>query len=143
VIYQYDSPLTYSLIATNVPLSTSQAAAYAAAGYKNVRTTQDNLFFGERGAGEFEDQHQFDFGLTYAVPILGSLAPWVKLEVYNVANSDALRGFDTVVTADANSPKDAQGLPTGFIQGANFGNARSITDYQVPREYRLSAGFRF
>src|SRR5262249_18024430 len=53
-------------------------------------------------------------------------------------------------TADPNSPKDANGLPTGYIQGANFGKA--VQDNQFPqpipatnggRLIRFAFGFRF
>jgi hypothetical protein len=70
--------------------------------------------------------------------------------LYNVLNNGKLIGWDTTVTADPNSPKDANGLPTGYIQGANFGKA--VQDNQFPqpiagtnggRLFQMAFGFRF
>ena len=114
------------------------------------------------GVGEFNDQHQFDLALTYSIPVWKSIAPRLKFEVYNLTNQQALRGFNTAIVAngtDAASlaacggpcPVDANGLPASFryastssTQAATnptspFGTARDSTDYQIPREYRISA----
>ena len=65
-------------------------------------------------------------------------------------NNDKLIGYTTTVTPDPNSPLDANGLPTGFIKAANFGNARANTDYPRPlpgldggRTFQMAVGFRF
>ncbi len=57
---------------------------------------------------------------------------------------------NTTVRVDPNSPKDAMGLPTGYLKGANFGVATSTAAYPVPfqgqrggRTYRVAFGFRF
>ena len=54
------------------------------------------------------------------------------------------------MTPDPNSPLDANGLPTGFIRGARFGEATANTNYPVwrpgftgGRTFLLSAGMRF
>jgi hypothetical protein len=75
----------------------------------------------------------------------------MKFELYNVLNNEKQIGWDTTVTADPNSPKDGSGLPTGYIQGANFG--KSIQDtgsfpQPIPgtnggRLFRMAVGFRF
>ena len=51
------------------------------------------------------------------------------------------------MTPDPNSPLDANGLPTGYIQGPRFGTATSNTNYPAwrpgqtgGRTYLLSAG---
>ena len=51
--------------------------------------------------------------------------------------------FNTTITADAASPKDANGLPTGYKKGASFGKATSAGNYVTPREYFIAAGIRF
>jgi outer membrane receptor protein involved in Fe transport len=142
LIYNYDSPTTFSYTATGVPYSAAQNAAYAAAGYKNTLTTQ-TLFFGERGEGKYNSSRSFDLATNYAVPIFRGVSPWIRFEMYNITNEKALRTFDTTISADNSSPKDALGLPTGYTKGAAFGTARNSDDYQIPREYRLSAGIRF
>ena len=62
-------------------------------------------------------------------------------------NNQKLISWDTTVTPDPNSPLDANGLPTGYIQGPRFGQATSNTDYPAwrpgqtgGRTYLLSAG---
>jgi hypothetical protein len=74
----------------------------------------------------------------------------VKVEILNVTNNQKLIAFDTTVTPDPNSPLDADGLPTGFIRGPQFGQATSNTDYPAwrpgftgGRTFLLSAGIRF
>ena len=54
------------------------------------------------------------------------------------------------MTADASSVKDANGLATGFIQGANFGKATTDGQYPQPvpginggRLFRMAMGIRF
>jgi hypothetical protein len=37
------------------------------------------------------------------------------------------------VTANANGPKDADGLPLEYVKGANFGKATTTTNYVRPR----------
>ena len=44
-IYRYDSPLTYSLIASNVPFSTTQTAIRTSAGYARQAASQVQVFF--------------------------------------------------------------------------------------------------
>ena len=41
----------------------------------------------------------------------------MKVEILNVTNNQKLISWDTTVTPDPNSPLDANGLPTGYIQG--------------------------
>ncbi len=137
---QYNSPLTYSLAATGVPLTATQQALGAA--YAQLPQTQ-TIFFGSRGSQEFKAWTTFNVAALYSVPIFRSLSPYIKVDVRNVLNDHTLIAWDTTVTPDPNSPKDALGLPTGFIKSANFGKAQSNLNYPIPREYRFSAGIRF
>jgi hypothetical protein len=82
--------------------------------------------------------------------VFKSLRPWVKLDFFNVLNNQKLVGFNTTVRPDPSSPVDALGLPTGYIQGANFGKAQSTTDFPISnpginggRGFRMALGFRF
>ena len=74
----------------------------------------------------------------------------VGIDIFNVLNNRKQIGWDTTVTADPNSPKDANGLPTGYIEGARFG--QPTNDNQFPQPYpgqnggravRLAVGVRF
>jgi hypothetical protein len=144
-LYRYDSGQAFSFFASNVPITAQQNARNP--GYARPPTTQ-TLFFGERGAGEYESAHLFDLALNYEVPIVKSWRPWLKVELRNVFNKQPLIGYNTTVTADPNSPRDEMGLATGYIRGSAFGTATSDWDANFahiprPREFRFSLGFRF
>lgn len=140
VLYRFNSPLTYSLAATGVPLTPTQlqlASVYAS------RPSSQTLFFGERGTAEFESSHLVDFSANYQLPIFRDLGPWVKFEVLNAFNKTPLTAFNTTVTPDPSSPTDGLGLATGFIEGADFGQATDANNFPLPRTFRVALGFRF
>jgi hypothetical protein len=152
LIYRYDSPRTYSF-STSVPLSAAQLAANP--GYRNLSGTQ-TLFFGERGLGEFESASVFDVSLNYSIPVFKRLQPWIKVDVTNVLNEDALTGVpllpNTGILANTGNrplecggpcPVDGLGLPTTFRPASNHGTAAGAESHETPREYRVAAGFRF
>lgn len=150
LLWRYNSALTYSLSAT-VPTSAIQRGRNP--GYATPPQSQP-LFFAERGSEFFEDAHVFDVALTYQVPVFRTLRPWVKFEIYNLFNDQSLVGFNTAVTADPNSPLDEDGLPTGYIRGANFGKATANSHFPAAtvtpsgdavyaRTFLMSFGVRF
>jgi hypothetical protein len=144
-IYRYDSALTYSLIANNVPITAQQLARNP--GYARPPTTQ-TLYFGPRGSGEFNPEHLVDFSLYYEVPLYRTARPFFKAEVRNTFNKQPLIGFNRTVTPDPNSPLDALGLPTGYIKGTAFGtpqNNYTATEPHVPqpRTVVFAVGLRF
>jgi hypothetical protein len=141
-MWRYNSALSYSLAATRVPLSDIQVAIAEAQGYVSFPNDQ-TLFFGERGRGTFNGSHLFDMALNYDIPVYKSARPYVKLEVRNVFNNDALIQYNTTISADRSGPVDALGLPTQYLKGANFGKGTSDAHYPIPREFRFSLGFRF
>ena len=123
-LYSYNSALTFSYAATNVALSAAQLAA--GEGYEGIAPgARQTLFFGDRGAGNFNPWQTVDLGLNYSVPVLKQLRPYVKLDVLNVFNDDSLRGFNTAVTPDAAGPRDELGLPLNYVTGPRFGQARA------------------
>ena len=147
LIYSYDSAGVYDLSASG-PLTAVQSEIHRQAGYRSLPASQ-TIYFGKLGAGEFEDVHQVDLALTWSLRPFRKFEPWIKLDVYNLFNDDALVSFNTTVTADPNSPRDALGLPTGYIEGPLFGQPTSVTTFdsaghiQLPRELRIAAGIRF
>jgi hypothetical protein len=138
LIWRYDSPLTFSYTHTQSLAGTNLTNP----GYLQPPTT-GTLFYGERGAGEFNSTSVFDFSLNYSIPVWKSLAPYVKVDVFNMLNDDTLVTYNTGISADPNSPRDEFGLPTGFIRGSNFGRATASSQYNIPREYFLAVGIRF
>ena len=107
VLYRYNSALTYSLVANGVPLTAAQRAANP--GYATPPTSQ-TVYFGERGAGQFDDAQMFDLAFTYSVPVFRQLRPWIKAEVFNLFNDQSLVNYNTV--GDAAAP-EAPLTPTG------------------------------
>jgi hypothetical protein len=151
-LWRVDSGHVFSYTAASVPLSAIELARNPGYPTNDINTlTAQNLFFGPRGAGEFPGFGALDFAATYSIPVWKSAKPWFKVEIYNVLNNEKLIGWDTTVTADPNSPKDANGLPTGYIPGPNFGKAIQDTgSYPQPipgtnggRLIRFALGFRF
>jgi outer membrane receptor protein involved in Fe transport len=153
LVYRFDSGTAYDLVALQQPLSDIQIARDP--GYANLPANQP-LYFGGRGTQVFPSQSRFDFALNYDIPIWKALSPWVKVQLFNVFNTKYRTGFDTTIVpctkagdgsvpagCAANPPLDSNGLPTTFVPGSSFGNARGTTDYQAAREIQLSAGIRF
>jgi hypothetical protein len=140
VLYRYDSPRTFSLAATGVPLTETQLAL--AAPYAS-RPSSQTVYFGTRGSEEFESAHLIDVAANYQLPIFGDLGPWLKLEVINLFNQAPLIEFDSTVRPDPNSPRDALGLPTGFTRGTDFGRAIDADHFPLARTFRVGLGFRF
>jgi hypothetical protein len=107
-----------------------------------VPTTQ-TLFFGPRGSYLFESEHLFDVALNYDLPKMRSANVWVKAELRNAFNAQPNILADVTITPNNAGPLDANGLPTEYIKGANFGKPTVLTHNPVPREFRMSVGVRF
>ncbi|MCU1386265.1 MAG: hypothetical protein JWL71_4962 [Acidobacteria bacterium] len=150
-IWRLDSAQVFSYIAASVALTPIELARNPGYPANNINAnTSYNLFFGARGAGEFAGYGAVDLAATYSIPVWKTAKPWLKVEFYNLLNNDKLIKWDTTVTADPNSPKDANGLPTGYIQGTNFGKATQDNQYIQPipgtnggRLFRMALGVRF
>lgn len=139
LVYRYDSPEVFSYATPGMARTAIQKARNP--GYKTLGT--QTIYYGERGSGEFNAASLFDLSLTYAIPVMWRLEPWIKFDVLNVLNHDTQLRWNTTVTPDAASALDGNGLRTGYAKAAAFGRPRSATDYVVPREYFVSAGLRF
>lgn len=145
-LWRIESGRPYSLVAVNEPLTDIQLDLLA--DYANQPGVQD-IYFGERGSGTFPGHALFDVSANYAIPLFRELGPWVKVDLFNLFDNDTRIGFDTTVVPDYDGPVDALGLPTGFIRGENFGEARGAGDYPRSlgltggRTFRMSFGVRF
>ena len=138
LLWRYDSPVTFSY-STSVARTAASAALNP--GYHNQSNTV-TLFFGDRGAGQYNAVSLFDASLQYTFPVW-KVSPWIKLDVRNVANDHTLVTYNTTITADASSPKDSLGYATGFTKAASFGRPVSANSYVQPRTLLLYAGIRF
>ena len=111
---------------------------------------RQTIFFGERGENSFKGYGVVDFAATYAVPVWRAVAPWLKVEIYNALNNQKQIAWDRTVSVDQNSARDANGIPTGYIQGPRYGTATSDNQFPQPylgqnggRAFRMAFGVRF
>ncbi len=147
-LWRLDSGRVYSLTAT-VPLTPTQAGILGSAGYPDA-PPPGTVYFGSRGSQTFKGYSLFDTSLNYTVPLLRTVRPWVKLDVYNVFNNQNQIGWNTSVRPDPNSAQDTRGLATGYLPGPLFGKATSAGHFPVPfngstggRTFRVAIGLRF
>jgi hypothetical protein len=115
-----------------------------------TRISNSNVFYGDRGSQEFAGYGLLDLDLNYNIPVVGSVRPWVKFDVFNVLNNDKLISWNTTIRQDVNTPLDPLGLRTGFLQGPLFGQATAQTNFPAPfggttggRTFRVAIGVRF
>jgi hypothetical protein len=160
-LWRVDSGTTFSLAARNQPLTATQRAIIAAAGYPDVQSSSDNhVFFAERGSETFKGYGLLDTSINYEIPVFRSVRPWLKFDVYNLLNNQKLVAWNTTVTQDPNSPRDELGLATNFVRGSAFGTAtgNAVTNLNLTaipafpqwaggfnggRTLRFAAGIRF
>ena len=132
-ILRVDSGLAYSLFATDVALSGHAAGAQsrlrAAAGRRRRRRSSS----ASAGRSRSRAMPCWTSRATYRCRCSTPLSPWVKVEILNLTNNQKLISWDTTVTPDPNSPLDANGLPTGYIQGPRFGEGTANSNYPAWR----------
>jgi hypothetical protein len=148
-IVRFDSPLTYSLVATGEPLSQIQLDLLAQAGYPDAPSSQ-SIYFSPRGSEKFNSVALLDTSFSYDIGVVRSLRPFLKVDIYNLLNNHKLTTFDTTISADWNGPVDALGLPTNYIKSPTFATATSAGDFPAPfqgqtggRTFTFSLGLRF
>jgi hypothetical protein len=148
-LWRIDSGTPFSYAATGQGFSTIQDGLLAAAGYPDGPSDQ-TIYFGERGAGQFRGFSVLDVAATYNVPVFRTLRPYVNLSIYNALNNQKLIRWNTTVAQDPDSAPDELGLSTGFVRGSVHGLANNNNQFPVPsiggtggRTWRLAVGFRF
>jgi len=149
-IWRVNSGTVYSHTAT-LPLTAAELARNP--GYPTVNinpAVRQTIFFGERGANSFKGYGVVDFAATYTVPVWRAVAPWLKVELYNALNNQKQIAWDRTVSVDQNSARDANGIPTGYIQGPRYGTATADNQFPQPylgqnggRAFRMAFGMRF
>jgi outer membrane receptor for ferrienterochelin and colicin len=160
-LWRVDSGTSFSLAARNQPLTATQRSIIANAGYPDVPGSSDNhVYFGERGAETFAGYGLLDTSINYDIPVFRSLRPWLKFDVYNLLNNQKLVAWNTTITQDAASARDNLGLATEFTRAAAFGTAtgNAVTNLNLTaipaypqwaggfnggRTIRFAAGIRF
>jgi len=148
-LWRYDTGQVYSVKVNNVAPTAAQRAILRAAGYPDLPSAS-TVYYGERGSQTFPGYGLVDFDLSYNIPVVGSVRPWVKFDVFNLLNNDKLITFNTTYRMDTSTPLDALGLRTGVIPGPQFGQTTRQADYPAPfggltggRTVRVAFGVRF
>ena len=149
-MWRYNSGRAYSLRATRVRTNPTQQALLAAAGYVDAPGRRTVYFSQGRGSEMFDGYGLFDVSVNYSIPVWESLRPWLKFELYNALNNNKQIFGNTTITIDPNSPVDEFGIPTGFIEGASFGEPTSVDHFPQYianldglRTFQVSFGLRF
>lgn len=142
LLYRFDSGTAYSIRSTGQGLTAVQTQI-GLANYPDLPQSQTIFYSQGRGSEFFENAHLFDLAVTYTVPIVKRLRPWVKAELRNMFNSTPLVSYNITTRPDPASPRDALGIPTGFIKGSAFGTGTATSNYPFPREFFISTGIRF
>jgi hypothetical protein len=118
-------------------------------GYANPYTLQ-TYFFSERDAYRTDDITSLDLALNYSFNFsaLGAdLEVFVQPEVRNLFNAQGAVDHDDTVIVNSAMPFDPwteqpfEGR--NYELGDDFGSPSNETDYQPPREFRVSLGVRF
>jgi hypothetical protein len=125
-LWNWNSSRVFTLVARNQPLSATQNAILANAGYPDSPVTQ-TLYFADRGSENFDGYSVVNLSVNYNVPVFRSLRPWVKLDLYNLFDNRDLIAWNTAVSQNRAAGVDNLGLATGFTQGANFGKGTGNT----------------
>ena len=114
-------------------------------------------WFTDRDAFHTDDITRTDLSLNYAITFGKRFEIFIQPEVINVFDEDGVTNVNTaILVTGANCPGSATGNCQGFnpltttpvegvnwAKGPNFGEPTVATDYQTPRTFRVSVGFRF
>ncbi len=170
----YDLPTSIGGFAFSLLQSFESGTATSTDGTIDTRSFVDNpgylrptsgvsYFFHGRGDLTTEDILRTDIGVQYSLPIR-ALDIYIRGDVFNVFNNDALVGFDeTVLTEDDEdwlilfnpwtetpiecpqgaAPEVCEDMGAHWQKGESFGQPTSESDYQRPRTYRVTVGLRF
>ena len=148
-IWRYNSGRAYS-ISADFGTTAIQEGILADLGYVDGPSSRTIYFSGGRGSETWDGYGLLDLAVNYRIPVWDSLSPRIKFELFNVFNNDKQIGGNTSVSADPDSPVDELGIPTGFIEGSNFGEATSVNPFPQYianldglRTFRMSLGLTF
>ena len=141
--WRYDSAENYSLSSSSFRVTPEQRAILDDLGYVDGPTPRTLYYSAGRGSELYNGVGRFDLSLHYDIPVWRNFRPWLKFEMYNVANNDKLVFFNTTIRHDASGPRDALGIPATYTEGSRFGEATSAGHYPSARSFLVSSGFRF
>ena len=124
-----------------------------------IPPTSVNYWYQARDKYRTDDIHRTDLSFNYAFrwELWGTpMEVFLQPEVLNVFNESGVTVVNTDILDEANGNNCGSGPCQPFnpftetpvegvhwAKGASFGEPTSEYNYQIPREYRFSVGFRF
>lgn len=112
-----------------------------------------SYYFSGTKVYHFDDVTSTDLGVRYQLPLVRLANVFFDLTVANVFNEDAQTGGNLLVTTrykgqcpvcvTFNPYTDTPVEGVHYRKGPKFGQATSVSHYQMPRTYSFSAGVRF
>src|SRR5205085_3588468 len=100
-LWRVNSGLHFSYLANSVGITDIQQTLISA--YPDQPSSQ-NVYYGERGIGEFKGYGVLDFDVSYNIPVFRTVKPWLKFDVFNLFDNQKLIAWNTTVHPDPNSP---------------------------------------
>ena len=125
-IWNINSARVFSYMLRNQPPTPTQVQLIGNAGYPDAALTQQ-IFYGERGAGEFAGYAAVDMSINYTIPVFRSLRPFLKFDVFNLFNDQKLIAWNTTIVPNPATGLDNLGIPNGYTKGPSFGTATGNT----------------
>jgi hypothetical protein len=97
-----------------------------------------------KGSASTDDVHRSDFSANYSFTFR-DFEIFVQPEIVNIFNEHAVidPNLSTRELEDFNPFTETPIEGTHWEKRSTFGNPQNAADYQAPREYRFSVGFRF
>lgn len=123
-------------------------------GYASPPTGVD-YFFSDRGAFETDDITRTDLAFNYSFHFPAGFEIFLQPEVLNVFDEDGVVDVDReILTAQSGAGRAVGLVPfdpftetpvegVHWLKGSQFGEPVAEDDFQTPRTYRISVGFRF
>lgn len=118
-----------------------------------VPTSAVTYYVSERGAAKYESIWRTDLSLSWnrTVPGPGQAQVFVRFVINNIFNNTGIESFNTTIQGRSQDSTLAAFNPftekpvagVSWKKGPSYGQATSPTSYQSPRDFNISAGFRF
>ncbi|MCA1582565.1 MAG: TonB-dependent receptor [Acidobacteria bacterium] len=119
-------------------------------------------YFTARDAFRTDDIKRTDIAINFSTKIAGVVEIFIQPQVYNLFNNRGVIGVDKTVNTARNpgggtyqnfnpftdKPVQRPHLDNtvktaNYDLGPNFGKPTSVNDYQIPRQFQITAGIRF
>ncbi|MDL2717084.1 MAG: TonB-dependent receptor [Acidobacteriota bacterium] len=152
LVQSYDTGAPYGAVGTVRSRDFITNPGYA------TRPSSVTYYYTARDAFRTDDIKRTDLSLNFATKI-GPVEIFVQPQVINVFNNQGKIAVDQTVqtfvnttgylnfnpftTVPVQGARNTAAPSANWNTGPNFGNARSVNDYQIPRTFQATVGLRF